>query len=128
MRTRIRKNKAVLAFGIVGVGLAVTHCLIRVFIPPFSVLYDGPERPRWIPLTIDAEFLIHLFFLGALITVTSRSIPWANKPSYSNEGTESVFNYSDSEVSTDWARILLAWACVPIYLLAWAFAYGYLKF
>jgi hypothetical protein len=125
---KARKNKIVLGFGVVGVGLAAIHYLVRTFIPAFSVLYDGSERPQWIPITIDAEFLIHLLFLGALISVTARSIPGVNKPSYSNEGTESVFNYSDSDVPIDWSRILTAWACVPVYVLAWAVAYGYLKF
>jgi hypothetical protein len=122
-----QRNKNVLIFGLVGVGLAAIHYLIRVFVPSFSVLYNGPERPQWIPLTIDAEFLIHLVFLGALITVTTRSIPGLNKPSYSKEGTESVFNHSGSDEPINWSRILLAWAFVPVYLRAWAFAYGYLR-
>lgn len=110
----------------IAASLALIHFAIRKFIPSFSVLYDGPERPSWITWMIDCEFVLHLLFFGALVTVTGRSIPALNNPRYSDDGTESLFSSGSSEASTDWASIGLAWGCLPVYVLLWMAAYGYL--
>ena len=123
---RFQQNKDVFYAGILGLILAAIHQCIRLFIPEFSVLYDGPERATWISITIVCEFLLHLLFFGGLIAVTGRSIPALNNPRYSKEGTESIFDYSEPEEPVNWSRILTAWGFAPIYILGWLFAYGYL--
>lgn len=110
----------------IGAALAMIHYLIRRHISNFSVLYDGLPRPEWISIAIDGEFVMHLLFLGALFSVTWRSIPALEKPKYSNDGTYSVFNSNAADEPIDWPSLIGAWASLPIYLLLWAWAYGYL--
>jgi hypothetical protein len=106
--------------------LALLHFTIRRFIPSFSVLYNGPERPDWIPITIGAEFILHLIYLGALLAVTGRSVLGLSKSAYSDDGTKSLLNSSGPIETADWRSIMTAWVCVPIYLVLWMLAYGYL--
>ena len=120
-----RKKSIGFAMAVVAV-LALVHYVIRKYIPSFSVLYDGPPRPGWIPITIDAEFVLHLFYFGALVSLTGRSIPSLSKPRYSDDGSESLFNPGAPVESIDWISIAAAWACVPVYVLLWMLAYGYL--
>ena len=121
----IRKKRILFAIALAA-ALAVVHYVIRKYIPSFSVLYDGPPRPGWIPITIDAEFVLHLFYFGALVSLTGRAIPSLSKPRYSGDGNESLFNPGAPIESIDWASIAAAWGCVPVYVLLWMLAYGYL--
>jgi hypothetical protein len=125
IRLSVTKRRIIAAISIAA-ALALIHFFIRLYIPSFSVLYDGSARPDWISYTIDAEFMMHLLYLGALFAFTGRSIPSLNKPKYSDDGTESLFNSTPPVDSTDWTSILAAWACVPIYATIWMLAYGYL--
>ena len=115
----------ILKWIIVATVLAVAHWLIRVVLPSFSMVYDGPPQPQWIRWTVYAEFCGHLLSLGALFSVTGQAIPSLNKPGYSDEGTVSVMDPGTVEASTDWTALLTAWGFAPVYLLLWAGAYGY---
>ncbi len=76
-RSSVMRNrrKWIILTILIAVALALIHYAIRLYIPAFTVRYDGPPRPGWIPFAIDGEFLLHLFYLGALISVSGRSIP-----------------------------------------------------
>jgi len=127
MQISFGQNRAIFNAGIVGVGLAVAHRIIRVFIPSFSVLYDGSDQASWISIVIVCEFLIHLLYFGALISITGRSIPALSRPGYSEERVQGVFDTSSgADEQVNWTRILIAWGFAPVYVLAWLFAYGYL--
>lgn len=121
------RRKWIILSILIAAGLALIHYAVRFYIPAFTVLYDGPPRSGWIPIAIDGEFLLHLLYFGGLISVTGRSIPALNKPKYSDDGTESLFTAGPTPEYTDWGSIVYAWGCVPIYLLLWMLAYGYLK-
>jgi hypothetical protein len=69
---------------------------------------------------------LHLLYLGALFAVTGRAIPGLAKPTYSDDVSESLFNSNGPVESADWPSILIAWACLPIYLAVWMLAYGYI--
>jgi hypothetical protein len=121
-----RRKKRILSAIAVAAALALIHYAIRKYIPSFSVLHDRSPRPWWIPITIDAEFLLHLSYFGALVSLTGESIPSLSKPKYSDDGTESIFNTGPHIEEIDWSSIAAAWACVPVYVLLWMLAYGYL--
>ena len=124
--SNLSRSKKVYFAILLAATLALLHFTVRRFVPSFSVLYDGPERPAWISLAVDAEFLLHLMYLGALLKVTGRSIPGLQKPEYSDEGTGSLFGSNGSSESTDWRTLLTAWAFVPVYVVLWMLAYGYI--
>jgi hypothetical protein len=120
------RRKWIILSMLTATGLALIHYAVRFYFPTFSVLYDGPPRSGWIPIAIDGEFLLHLLYFGGLISVTGRSFPSLNKPKYSDDGTESLFTTGPITEHTDWLSISFAWGFVPIYLLLWMLAYGYL--
>lgn len=120
-----RENYPTILVCAIGVLLAILHAYIR-HIQPILCIGEGPAtRPRWVAATLRVEFLVHLLLLGALITVTKRSIPAVSKPHYTSDGTESLLNSLPPEPPVLWMRIMTAWICAAFYVMAWSFAYGW---
>ena len=113
-------------WGWIGAALLILslHAAVRHAFPTFTPPATD-DKPAWIRFSLQGEFLLHLAFLGAVITGIRNRIPGLKRPSYSDDGTLSITSSEpliDDEVR--WAEIGFILVEFAIYLATWAWVYG----
>ena len=62
----------------------VTHSAIHWLLPSFSPPWSG--KADWIQISLKAELLSHIVFLGVFITSIRNMIPAIRRPFYGDDG------------------------------------------
>lgn len=110
----------------VGVALAMlaVHALLNQqypeFVPPAS-----PDKQQWIRVSLYSEFVVHLTYLGALLTVIRNSIPAWRDPRSDNDEVISL-DSSIQFVSRNirWNDIAIVILEFLVYVTLWAWCYA----
>jgi hypothetical protein len=99
---------------------AITHHKLPAFTPPATL-----DKAAWIRAVLYGELLVHILFLGAVITGIRNRIPSMKRPSYSDDGTLSLGSSQlSSRAATRWKEIAGIMVEFGVYLVAWAWVYG----
>jgi hypothetical protein len=101
-----------------------THALISHRYPAFTPPAT-PDKPDWMRAALYGELVVHIVFLGAVITGIRNSIPSLNRPNYSDDGTLDIGSSQPSrQAAGRWGEVAAIALEFGIYLAVWARMYG----
>ena len=100
------------------------HLAVRQKVPAFTPPAT-PDKEPWVRATLYGEFLVHIAFLGAVITAIRNRIPLLKDPGYADDGTLGIGSrQAPNQAGPRWTEILGITAEFGLYIAIWAWIYG----